>query len=181
MLTITIPAVESFDEVNNEFIITSNETTIQLEHSLVSLSKWERIWEKPFLSDEDKTPEEAISYIKTMTLTPNVLPEIYVNLSRKNYEQINEYINAKMSATWFADVQNQPRRREVITAELIYYWMLTQGIPKECEHWHLSQLFTQIRVFNEKNAPEKKVNKRDAISRQRELNAQRKAKLGTTG
>lgn len=181
MLTITIPAVEMFNEVTNEFVMISEETTIQLEHSLVSLSKWEALWEKPFLSDADKTQEEAISYIQAMTLTPNVPPEIYLHLSAENYEQINQLINAKMSATWFAEDMPGPRRRETITAELIYYWMFSFTIPKECEVWNLNRLFTQIKVFSEKNAPEKKMDKRTLQQRTRDLNAQRRRELGTSG
>jgi hypothetical protein len=181
MLTIIVPAVEVFDEVNNEFIMISEETTLQLEHSLVSLSKWEAIWEKPFLSDADKTQEEAVSYIQAMTVTPDVPPEIYSNLSNRNYEQINELINAKMSATWFAEDLSGPRRREVITAELIYYWMFSFKIPKDCETWNLNRLFTQIKVFSEKNGPEKKMDRQALMRRTRELNAQRRKELGTSG
>jgi len=181
MLTLTIPAVEHFNEVTNEFIMISEETTIQLEHSLVSLSKWEALWEKPFLSDADKSQEEAISYIQCMSLSDSLPAEMYHYLSATNYQAINDYINAKMSATWFAEDHNIPRRREVITAELIYYWMFSFTIPKECEEWNLNRLFTQIKVFSEKNGPEKKMDKQALMRRTRELNAQRRKELGTSG
>lgn len=180
MLKVTIQGEEFFDEENKVFV-TNELATIELEHSLISMSKWESKWEKPFLGKEEKTTEETISYMKCMTLTPDVPDELYHKLSRENIEAINEYITAKMTATWFAEEKNNSRAREVITTELIYYWMISLNIPMECEQWHVNRLFTLIQVCNKKNSPAKKLSRSEIAARNRELNAQRKAQLGTRG
>ena len=179
MLQITIPARELFDESKQEFI-NFKEQTLQLEHSLVSLSKWESKWCKPFLSNVEKTEEEVLDYIKFMTLTQNVDPEVYDHLTQENVNQINEYINAPMTATTFAD-NKQGKGREIITAELIYYWMVALNIPFECQKWHLNRLITLVRVCNIKNEPPKKMSKRDIMSRNASLNAARRKQLNTRG
>lgn len=180
MLIIVVPGVEMFDERSQEFV-TRDDVTLKLEHSLVSLSKWESKFEKPFLDKADKTTEEVLEYMKFMTITRNVSDEIYHKLSDDNITAINEYIDGKMTATWFSDSPGAPQSRDVITAELIYYWMITFQIPFECEKWHLNRLFTLIRVCNIKQAKPKKMSRSEIAARQRELNTQRRAKLGTKG
>jgi len=180
MLTITIPAVDHFDEIKNEFI-SSDEITLHLEHSLVSLSKWESVWNKPFLGPEDKSTEEAIGYVKAMTLTPDVPPSVYDRLTTEHFEQVSNYINEKMSATWFNERQSPRGRREIITSEVIYYWMIEANIPNEYETWHLNRLFTLIKVINNKRAPAKKMTPQQAAAERRALNEQRKAQMGTKG
>jgi hypothetical protein len=180
MLTIIVLGDEAYDESSEEFI-TQGDVTLDLEHSLVSLSKWESIYEKPFLSTEDKTLEEVIGYVRAMTLTPNVPNEVYSKLTNTNIEAINEYIAAKMTATWFTDPPGAPKSRDIITSELIYYWMVTFNIPFECEHWHLNRLFTLIRICNVKQAKPKKMSRAELMARNRALNAQRREQLGTKG
>jgi len=180
MLTITIPAVESFDEATNEFV-NSEETILHLEHSLVSLSKWESKWETPFLGDS-KTDEQTIDYVKCMTFTKDVDPNVYNRLSSENVKQVSTYIDAKMTATWFADKPAALNNKEAITAEIVYYWMISLSIPFECQEWHLNRLLTLIKVCNQKNAPAaKKMTRSELATRNRELNESRKLKMKTEG
>lgn len=180
MLKIVIPAVEQYDEVNEEFIF-SKEYSLQLEHSLVSLSKWESKWNKPFLTKEEKTIEETIDYIKCMTITQNVEDKAYDFISNDNIKQVREYIEAEMTATTFRK-DNKSGNREVITTEIIYYWMITMNIPFECQKWHLNRLLTLINVCNIKNAPPpKKMSKKEVTSRNSAINAARKKQLNTKG
>ena len=180
MLRITIPATELWDEDKEEFI-NIKEHTLQLEHSLVSLSKWESKWHKPFLSKDIKTEEENIDYIKCMTITQNVDPKVYDFIPNDIREKIKEYIEDKMTATWFNDEKSGKGGSEQITSELIYYWMITQNIPIKCEKWHLNRLLTLIKVCNVKNQPPKKVGKKALMSQRSQLNAARRKQLNTRG
>lgn len=181
MLKITVPATEYFDEESSQFV-TTPEVELKLEHSLVSLSKWESVWEKPFLSQDKKTSAETLDYVRCMTLNEEEVPdEVYAFLGDQNVKRITEYIKAKMSATWFSDDKKKPGVSEIITSELVYYWMISLNIPLECERWHLNRLFTLIQIFNRKNAPAKKMSKSEIAARNRALNAQRRAQLNSRG
>ena len=179
MLQIIVPATEQWDEIKQEFVYTK-ETTLQLEHSLVSLSKWESKWCKPFHSKEDMTAEETIDYIRCMTITQNVNPEVYTCLSDENITQVHDYIQAPMTATFFRK-ENGPPSREIITSELIYYWMITLNIPFECQKWHLNRLLTLIRVCNIKNQPAKRRSQREIMEYNTALNEARRKKLNSKG
>ena len=179
MLQIVVPAVEMYNEQTNEFVI-AKEQTLQLEHSLVSLSKWESKWNKPFLTKDEKTFEETIDYIRCMTLTKNVKPEVYLRLTPENIEEINRYIEAPMTATTIND--RDPRiSREINTSELIYYWMIALNIPFECQKWHLNRLLTLIKVCSIKSQSPKKMSKREIMQRNASLNEARRKKLNSKG
>lgn len=186
MLPITIPEVEMMElwDSKNEIFVYSKPhkaQTLQLEHSLVSLSEWESKWHKPFLDKSEKTTEETLDYIRCMTLTPNVDPDVYKHLTSENFKQINDYIENPMTATTFREDRASSVNREKITSELIYYWMVTLNIPFECENWHLNRLLTLIRVCNVKNQPPKKMSKREIMSRNAALNAARRKQLNSRG
>lgn len=181
MLRLIVPGKEMYDEEKQEFTTTVGEFVLELEHSLVSLSKWESIYEKPFLGVEEKTNVEVLGYIRAMILTPNVPEEVFSRLSKENIEAVNTYLNAKMTATWFSEAPGAPKSRDVITSELIYYWLTVFSIPFEVETWHLNRLFTLIRICNIKQSKPQKMSRAEAAARQRELNAQRKAQLGSKG
>lgn len=182
MLQIVVPiSPEGWDERKQEFV--EPETKIlQLEHSLVSISKWEAKWHKPFLSKNDKTDEETFDYIKCMTLTQNVDPSVYDHLTVTNVDQIKEYIENPMSATT-VNIRSEDKNnnKEVVTSELIYYWMIALNIPSEYQKWHLNRLLKLIEVCNVKNAPPKKRSKGDIMRSNAALNAARRKSLGTKG
>jgi hypothetical protein len=180
MLILVVGATEVYDEKDGTFTAQGG-VEFQLEHSLVSLSKWESEFEKPFLGKADKTPEETLAYIAHMVLTPNPPGDFLRRLSKENLETVNTYIDRKMTATWFSDQPNSPRTREVITSELIYYWMTVFNIPSEYQTWHLNRLFTLIRICNIKQSKPQKMSRGEIARRNRELNAQRKAQMGTSG
>lgn len=184
MLQVTIPAVESFDEKTNEFISTK-EQTLQLEHSLLSLSKWESKWKKPFLSTEQRSYEESVDYIRCMTITQNVSPDIYRFIPPDIVKQVSDYIEDPMTATWFTNSTGSSsqgkKNSEATTSELIYYWMIALNIPMECQKWHLNRLLTLIRVCEIKQEPQKKMSKRDIMSRNKALNEKRRAALHSKG
>jgi len=180
MLPITVPYTKLLDERSSQLIYVP-EQTLQLEHSLVSLSKWESKFEKPFLSKEAKTAQEMREYVKFMTLSRNVSDAVYYALTSKHYEEINRYIEKPMTATTFRQDRRSSPQREQVTAELIYYWMIALNIPFECQKWHLNRLLTLIRVCSIKNQPPKKWSKRDILSRNAELNAARRKRFNSKG
>lgn len=179
MLTIDVLMDEFYDESTSKII--KKKATLELEHSLVTLSKWEQEFKKPFLGRDEKTYEETIRYIKIMTVTPNVSPDVFLKLSQKNIDAIQEYISADMTATTFNVAPNQRPIQEIITAEIIYYWMIAHNIPPEYRHWHLSTLLALIRVCNVKNSPKKNMPRHERDAQRRSLNAERRARWGTRG
>lgn len=181
MLRVVVPLTsEGWDEKKQEFVEPKVQV-LQLEHSLVSLSKWESKWCKPFLSKGLQTTEEILDYIKFMTLTQNVNPDVYNHITQDIVDEITNYINAPMTATTINDEQNNKGRGEIVTAELIYYWMISLNIPFECQKWHLNRLLTLVRVCNVKNAPPKKRSKKELMRRNTAMNALRKQQLNTKG
>lgn len=181
MLTLkNVGGVESYDEENEIFLINGG-ITIELEHSLVSVSKWESIYEKSFLSEKNKSHEEVLHYVELMILTPNLPKDVVKTFSEEDFKQINAYIESKQTATWFSDSRRTAPSREKVTAELIYFWMIAHEIPFECQYWHLNKLLTLIRVCNIKKNTQKKLSPKEAAARNRELNRQRRQEYGTRG
>ena len=180
MLPITVTQADLFDDELQMFIPVKTHT-LRLEHSLVSLSKWESKWHKPFLANTEKTYEETIDYIRCMNMTQNTDPMVFRALTDDQIRQINEYIDNPMTATTVPDIKNGPPSREQVTSELIYYWMVALNIPFECEKWHLNRLLTLIKVTNFKNQPPKKMSNSEILSRNRALNEARKKKFHTKG
>lgn len=187
MLTINIPSSELFIPATNEFVTVEGKS-LSLEHSLVSVSKWESKWHKPFFGNEPKTQEQVVDYIRCMTLTKNVDPSVYFGLTPENIKAIEQYIDDPMTATTFSSDKNKPNKpnafaknKKIITSELIYYWMIAYEVPMECQKWHLNRLLTLIRVLEIKNQPSKKMSKKDLYDRNRKLNAARRNAIGTTG
>lgn len=180
MLRITIPAIELWDERTQEFV-GSKEQTLQLEHSLVSIQKWESRWNKAFLSKKGMSYDETVDYIRCMTLTQNVDPDVYNLITARHIDQVNEYIGKPMTATTFVEEKAGKKNSEVVTAEVIYYWMVALQIPPEYRKWHLNQLLSLIRVVNLKNTPPKKMRNRDITSQNAALNAARRKRLNSRG
>lgn len=179
MLQITLP-IELWDEGKQEFVYLPGQT-LQLEHSLASLSKWESKMGKPFLSKDNKTYEETLEYLKCMMLTPGVTDETYEYLIGHKLQEIDDYINAPMTATILPKTRGRKGRPETVTAELIYYWMIAMQIPSQYEHWHLNKLITLIGVCNVKNSPDKKRSSDEILRDQIALNEERCKKLNSKG
>lgn len=186
MLKITVTAEEEFDDEKQEFLPPVPPTELTLEHSLISLSKWESKWQIPYLSS-NLTMEQTKDYVRCMCLTQNVPDEVFERLSPQVINQVAEYIKNPMTATWFGeDKLKTPHRNgrmngEIVTAEIIYYWMTQMNIPWECQKWHLNRLLTLVRVIGDKNSPPKKMSQAEIVRRYADLNAQRKAKYHTRG
>lgn len=183
MLEITIPSKEIFLESNNTFI-TVQETKLQLEHSLMSIKKWEAKWHVPYLHTEQKTTEQVIDYIRCMTIN-KVNPECYYGLTEENIIAIRDYINNPMTATTFSDNPNKkPHKKEIYTAEIFYWQMIELNIPIEFQKWHLNQLLTLIHVISAKHEEAEGKNKlspQAAAARRNALNAKRRAKWHSKG
>jgi len=180
MLTIIVPSSELYDEKNNEFI-QIKEQTIVLEHSLVSIAKWESKWKKSFLSTQEKTVNEWVDYIRCMTITKNVNPLVYKTINNSASEAIKRYMNDPMTATYFSDNGSKNAGRSIVTAEVVYYWMISLGIPFECQKWHFNRLMALIRVCDIKNNSGKKMSQREILTRNQALNEERKRKYKTRG
>lgn len=183
MLTIDIPEFEVYDEKNNRFI-SIKACSISLEHSLISISKWEQKWKKPFLSKLEKhkkTDDELLDYIRCMCLTKNVDPLLFKHLPGEAIQKINEYIEDPMTATWFNKREDNTNSREIVTSELIYYWMIKMNIPTEFQKWHLNRLMTLIEIFAIKDSPPKKMSASEIAKRRTALNAARLKQYNTRG
>jgi hypothetical protein len=176
MLEIDVVIDETFDEITNKFAVGSS-VKVRLEHSLSSMSKWESVWEEPFLGKKDKTQKQTVSYIEMMILNDDLPPEVFQKLIAHHLETVMAYVSANMTATKLRVDPNSPQSRETITSELIYYWMISMNIPVQFEHWHLNRLITLIRVINLKNSPKKKM----SATERKNLNRQRLQQRGTTG
>ena len=186
MLTLEIGTTEFFDELTNKFS-TIEGMFIDFEHSLASISEWESKWQKPFLGSEQKTGEQLLSYLKIMTLTPNVPDEVYNRLTPEHISKINAYINSPESATYFSEAETKhtsPKRKlgqPEVTSELVYYWMVAYNIPFEAQYWHFNRLMTLIRICNLKNEAQKNQDAKSMASQRRALNEARRKKHNTTG
>lgn len=181
MLRLIVEEEELYDEIKETFSSVEG-FVLELEHSLFSLSKWESEFQKSFLANSDKTTDEVVGYIRAMIISPGFSQEVISRLTQQHLDQINDYIESKQSATTFGHLPEHKGRNEIITSELIYYWMVAFNIPFECEHWHLNRLFSLIRICNIKQSkPGKKMPRNEIAARHRELNAQRRAQIGTTG
>lgn len=180
MLQIFLPERRRFNEKTEEFE-TYDPMTLKLEHSLISISKWEAKWHKSYLSSTEFTREEQLDYIRCMSLDPNLDPKMIYRLTSSDIRKIEDYIHSPMTATTFAK-QESHVRKQIITAEIVYYWMITYGIPFDCAKWHLNQLMTLIEVCARKNVLPKQHSKKGSRSKQwGELNKARRARLGTSG
>lgn len=183
-LKIEVKGLELYDEVTERFIEVKP-TVLNLEHSLIAISKWESKYHIPFLREDEKTMEQLEYYYRCMTINQNVDPNVYKAITYEQQQQILDYIKDPMTATWFGDDKKPGRGRgrkpDVITSELIYYWMVALQIPSEYEKWHLNRLLTLIQVCNSYNQPPKKMSKNEIIRNNDALNAARRAAMKTRG
>lgn len=181
MITIIVPQNELYNSKTMEFITLEKDTELVLEHSLISISKWESKWKKPFLKKQERSVEETIDYVKCMTVNRISNPLVYELLTEDDYKRIKAYIDDPMTATTFRETANKSVSREGITSELIYYWMVSYNIPLECEKWHLNRLLTLINICEKKNSPQKKMPVKDIMRQNRELNEARRRQFNSRG
>lgn len=180
MLEITIPKFELYDEGNNEFL-EIGPYNLSMEHSLVSISKWESKWHKPFIGQDNLSNEEVVDYFRCMTITKNVNPIAYSYLSSDNIKKINEYIDDPMTGTTFYEfLPERSEDKKKISSEEIYSKMILLEIPFECEKWHINRLLTLIRVCN-LDRSDKKMTKMETMKAYQKLNAERRKNLKTKG
>ena len=182
MLELKVSEKELFNDDEGTFVAVAAQT-LELEHSLISVSKWESKWRKPFLIEGKHDPEAYVDYIRCMCITRNVPEEVFLSLSSEEIQLLTEYIDTEQTATWFNETpgDNKPKPTQAITSELIYYWMIAYNVPAEYQKWPLSRLLTLIRVCEAKNAPQKKQSKAELHARMRALNAERRAKQNGKG
>lgn len=177
MLIIKLPEQEFFDQSTSEFL-SCKACTLKLEHSLISISKWEEKWKKPFLTDREKTPAEFLDYIRCMTINQDVPEEAYALLGHENVKKVEEYILDPATATTVVDLRkSKGKKSETPTSELIYYWMISNGIPFECEKWRLNRLLTLIKVCNAKGNPQQ-MSKQEIYAMNNALNNSRRKAMG---
>lgn len=181
MLQLVVPLTPEYWDEEKEVFIEPKTTVLQLEHSLISLSKWESKWCKAFLSKKEPTEEEILDYIKCMVITPNVKPEVYDHLTKDNINAIVKYINAPMTATTVRDNNRSKINNEIVTSELIYHWMIELQIPFECQKWHLNRLITLIKVRVAKTTKPKPMSKAVIMRNNAALNAARRKQLNSKG
>lgn len=183
MLKVNVPVREWLDEKTNEFI-RSPQTTLTLEHSLISVSKWEAKHRKPFSTsfEAGMSVEDFRDYVRCMTIGKTVDQMTYYALSPKNFEQIQQYISDPCTATTIRNTRkNKKRNNKVVTAELVYCWMFSNNIPMECEKWHFNRLMTLIQVCFLENREPEKMSKRDVMKQNSALNAMRRSKCHSKG
>jgi hypothetical protein len=180
MLTINIGATQHYDEASNEFVQQGG-VSVDLEHSLVSLSKWESKYQIPFLTDAAKTAAQLLDYVRFMVVTPRFDLKLLERMTEADWAAVGEYINSSQTATTFGSMPQKHGPKETITSELVYYWMTAFNIPSEYQYWHLSRLFALIRICNVKQQPPKKLPRQEVAQRYRDINRQRLEQLGTTG
>ena len=184
MLSLLVPPTEVFDETQQRFVQVTNRCyTLSLEHSLVSLSKWEMKWKKPFLGEKQLDKDALLDYIRCMTLTQNVPENVYkaIGMHPELLTRITKYIEDPMTATTITEHEKKAKNREIVTSEIIYYMMIELNIPVEFQKWHLNRLLTLIRVINLKQRGSKKMSPSAVRAQNKELNALRRARLKSRG
>ncbi len=180
MIKIAVPDTEYYDEQTETFEYVKG-CTLKLEHSLISISKWESKWKKPYLSEVSKSYEEKLDYIRCMTINNVDDSRVYSSIPISDIERIYKYINDPMTATTFNEKKKSPRSKQTVTSELIYYWMVYWGIPFEAEKWHINRLISLIRICNIKGQRPEKMSNREIMSQNHSLNKARRAKFHTRG
>lgn len=178
------PSKEYWDDKKEEFVNIDalvRDYDLELEHSLISVHKWEQKWHIPFISKEPHTEEQTLHYIKCMTINKSIPDAVYDHLTSENIKDISDYINDPMTATTVAEIPGQKKSRQVVTAEVVYSWMVALQIPWEAQKWHFNSLMKLIEVCNIQNTPPKKMSKNEIMKRNRDLNAARRSKYNTKG